>query len=143
MPSFDGGDNFVGICGPEEGFRVGVLLGDEAIDGGLKVDNGVEYAALQPSLGQLGKEAFDGIEPGTGRWREVKGEAGMAVKPLADLGVFVGGVIVEDHVHCLVAGNVGVDGVQKADELLVPMLLHVAPDHGAIEDIERGEQGRR
>lgn len=67
------------ICGPAEGFWVFILLGDEAVDGSLKIDNGVEHTALQPSLCQLGKEAFDGIEPGTGRWREVKGEAGMAV----------------------------------------------------------------
>ena len=141
MPAPDGGDDFVWIRGPEEGFRVGILLGDEAIDGGLKVDDGVEDATLQSSLCQLGKEAFDGIEPGTGRRREVEGKAGMAIEPLADLGMFVGGIIVEDDMHRLVAGDAGVDGVQEADELLVPVLLHIAPDHGAIEDIERGEQG--
>ena len=143
MPSFDSGDDFFRICGPAEGFWVFILLGDEAIDGSLKIHNGVEHTALQPSLCQLGKETFDGIEPGTGRWREVKGEAGMAVEPLADLGMFVCGVIVEDDVHRLVAGNAGVDGVQKADELLVPMLLHVPADNGAIENVERGEQGGR
>ena len=77
VPSFDSGDHFIGICGPAEGFWVFILLGDEAVDGSLKIDNRVEHTALQPSLCQLGKEAFDGIEPGTGRWRKVKGEAGM------------------------------------------------------------------
>jgi hypothetical protein len=28
VPSFDGGDDFVWIHGPEEGFQVGILLGD-------------------------------------------------------------------------------------------------------------------
>ena len=143
MPSFDSGYDFIGICGPAEGFWVFILLADVAVDGSLKINNRVEHTALQPSLCQLGKEAFDGIEPGTGRWRKVKGEAGMAVEPLADLGMFVCGVIVEDDVHRLVAGNAGVDGVQEADELLVPMLLHVAADNGAIENIERGEQSGR
>src|SRR4051812_42436241 len=32
------------------------------------------------------------------------------------------------------------DGVEKADELLVSVMLHVAPDDGAVEDVESGEQ---
>ena len=87
------------------------MFGDEAIYGGLKVDDGVEDSVFQPSLGQLGEEAFDGVEPRTGRWFEVEGEAGVTVEPLADLAMFVGGVIVEDDVDRLVAGNAGVDGV--------------------------------
>lgn len=39
------------------------MLGKEAIDGGLKVDERVEDAAFQAAVGQLGEEAFDGIEP--------------------------------------------------------------------------------
>jgi len=50
------------------------------VDGSLKIDNGVELTALQPSHCQLGKNAFDGIESGTGRWRKVKGEVGMEVE---------------------------------------------------------------
>jgi hypothetical protein len=43
-------------------------LGHEAIDGGLEIDQGSEHASFQPSLGQPGEEALDGIEPG-GRGR--------------------------------------------------------------------------
>ena len=46
MPSFDSGDYFVGIGGPGEWFGLVVMLGDEAIDGGLEVDDGVEHAAF-------------------------------------------------------------------------------------------------
>ncbi len=53
------------------------MLGDEAIDGSRKIQNGVEHTAPQLSLCQLGKEAFDGIERGTRRWCEVKGNAGI------------------------------------------------------------------
>ena len=35
------------------------------------------------------------------------------------------------------------DGVEEADELLMPMPLHVAANDGAIEHVERGEQRRR
>jgi len=50
VPSLDGGDDFVGVGGPCEGLRVGVGLGDEAVDGGLEIDDGAEDAALQSSL---------------------------------------------------------------------------------------------
>lgn len=54
----------------------------------------------------------------------------------------MGRIIVEDDVDSLVSGHLGFDRVQEPDELLMPVSLHVAADHGAIQDIERGEQGR-
>ena len=50
MPSFDGGDDFVGIGGPHEGFWLGIGFCDEAVDGGLEIDDRAEDAALQSSL---------------------------------------------------------------------------------------------
>ena len=34
----------------------------------------------------------------------------------------------------------GLDGVDEADEFLVPMTLHAATDHLAIQDVESGKQ---
>jgi putative transposase len=53
----------------------------------------------------------------------------------------VGGVVVEDDVDHFPRGHLGLYGVEKADELLVPVALHAAADHGALQDIEGGEQG--
>ena len=39
VPAFDGGDDFVGIGGPGEWLWVVVGVGEEAIDGGLEVDD--------------------------------------------------------------------------------------------------------
>lgn len=63
MPSFDSGDNLVGIGGPGEGVGLVVMLGDEAVDGGLQVDDGAEDASRQAAFCQLGKEALDRVEP--------------------------------------------------------------------------------
>src|SRR3546814_1250293 len=66
----------------------------------------------------------------------------MPGQPGADLRLLVGRIIVEDDVDGLVSGHLGFDRVQEPDELLMPVPLHVAADHGTIQDIERGEQGR-
>ena len=55
----------------------------------------------------------------------------------------MGGVVVEDHVDNLSGRDLGLDGVEKADELLMPMTLHVGADHLAVENVQRGEQRRR
>ena len=58
------GDNVIGIGAPDEGFCIAdVVFADEAIDGGLEVDDGVEDAVLEPSCHQLGEEAFDRVQP--------------------------------------------------------------------------------
>jgi hypothetical protein len=49
--------------------------------------------------------------------------------------------IVEDDVNDPADRNLGFDSVQEADEFLVPITLHAAPDDLAVEHIEGGKQG--
>ena len=70
----------------------------------------------------------------------MEGEARVPVEPLADLGMFVRGVVVEDHVDCLASGHPRLDEIEKADEFLVPVSLHVATDHSSVEYVECREQ---
>ena len=63
MPASGGGDDYVGIGGPFEGFGLCIVVIEEAIDGGLKVGHRVEDAAFEPSLGEGCEETFDGVEP--------------------------------------------------------------------------------
>lgn len=91
------GDDIVGIGFPDEWFRVcSIVLTDEAVDGGLEIDDGMEDTVPEPAPGEFGKEAFDGIEPRARGRREVEGPAGMAVEPGLDLVLLVRGVVVED-----------------------------------------------
>ena len=57
--------------------------------------------------------------------------------------MFVGGVVIDDGVDDLPGGNLGLNLVQEADELLMPVTLHAAADDRSIQDVERGEQGGR
>jgi hypothetical protein len=55
--------------------------------------------------------------------------------------MLVGGIIVENHMDRFAVCHRALDGVEKADEFLMPMALHAAPDDLALEDVESGEQG--
>jgi hypothetical protein len=55
--------------------------------------------------------------------------------------MLVGGVVVENYVDCFVGRHLALDGIEKADEFLVPAALHAAPDAVAFKDIEGSEQG--
>jgi hypothetical protein len=58
-PSISSLCNFVWVCRPGEGFCLGLaVFGDEAVDGGLQVVNGLEDAVFEPSPDELGREAF-------------------------------------------------------------------------------------
>ena len=69
-------------------------------------------------------------------------ETRMAIEPGADIRMLVGGIIVENDVDDLADRNLRFDSVQKSNEFLMPMPLHVATDDRTVEDIESGEQRR-
>ena len=70
-----------------------------------------------------------------------KVQRGWRFEPGADLGVLVGGVVVEDGVDQLAGRHVAPRPVEEADELLVPVPLHALADDRAVEHVQRGEQG--
>ena len=54
--------------------------------------------------------------------------------------MFVGGVVVEDDMDQLASRDLALNGIEKADEFDVPVALHAATDHCAVEHAEGGEQ---
>ena len=63
MPAFGSGDDGLGIGPPAERLGAMIVVLDEAVDGGLQGDQRVKDAALETALGELGEEAFDGVQP--------------------------------------------------------------------------------
>jgi hypothetical protein len=123
MPAPYCGDDFVGARGPCEGLGLLIMLFEEAVDGSLEVDDGAKDAALEPALGEGREEAFGGVEP----------TARMTPQPFDHLGVLVSGVVVEDGVDRLAGRDLALDGVQKPDELLMPVALHATADDLALQ----------
>jgi len=140
--AFDGSD-FVGIGGPSEGAWECWLCSARKRLMGRGGQGASENAAPEATLRRFREEARDGVEPRTRGRRELKGEALMAVEPGAHVEMLVGGIVVEDDVDCLVGRQLDVDGIEKTDELLMPVTLHVPPDDGAVDDVEGGKKCRR
>src|ERR1700675_4959751 len=143
MPSPDGCDDFVWISGPGEGLRFLIVLFEEAVDCGLQVGDRPKDAALEPALCEGREEALDRVEPGSRCRCEMERPSRMAFEPSADVGMLMGGVIVDDGVDRLARRDLLLDDIEEANEFLMAMALHVAANHRAVEDVHRGEQRRR
>ena len=97
--------NFVWIGEPFEGFGMGVVIVEEAIDRGLEVGGGSEDSAFEAGFGEGCEETLNGVEPGGRGRREVEGPSRVARQPLAHDGMLMSSVIVEDGVEVLPAGT--------------------------------------
>jgi hypothetical protein len=51
-----GGDDFVRICGPDEWFWPLIMIGVEAVDGGLEIEDAFEGAAFEAAFGETVKK---------------------------------------------------------------------------------------
>ena len=63
-------ENGPGGCGPDEGNRVLIVLGEIIVIGLLHPGDAFEGAAMDAFSGDLGEEALDHVEPGGRRQRE-------------------------------------------------------------------------
>ena len=70
-------------------------------------------SALELPACELGKPAFDLIDPGAARGREVKVEARVLLHPRADERQLFSAVVVEHNVHIEVLGDRGINGIEK------------------------------
>lgn len=50
-------------------------------------------------------------------------------------------VVIENDVDGFVFRQFRLNGVEEANELLMPVALHVSTDHRSVENIEGGKQG--
>ena len=55
----------------------------------------------------------------------------LTFEPSSNIGMLMGGVVVDDGVDGLSHGNLFLDDIEETDELLMAMALHVAADHRA------------
>ena len=110
-------------------------------DGLLQFVDALEDAAADAFSGDLGKEALDHVEPRAGRGREVQTEARMPLEPALYRGGLVGSIIIDDQMQVEIGQRPLVDGLEKAEELAMPVAGHAFADDGAVEHVERPRTG--
>ena len=86
-----------------------VVMADEAVDLFDEVGGGDERAATDGALSDEGEEAFDLVEPGGIGGREVNVPTRTAGEPGSDLGMLVGGVVVDNEMDVELDRHIGLD----------------------------------
>ena len=76
----DFGENVRGLCGPDEGFWIGIVVGDVVKDGGFQFWDAGEVAAPDAIFGEVAEESLHHVEPGRAGRREMHMEARMLEK---------------------------------------------------------------
>ena len=115
------GQDVLGRFGPGKGVLFCVVLSKVVVDGGLQIVDAGVSAPVDALCRDLGKEAFDQVEPGRACWREVQLEARVLRQPCPNLGRFVGGVVVEHEMHVARLEYSVVDAAQNAQEFPDPV----------------------
>ena len=113
---------------------------DAALDFFDEVGGGIERAATNSLLGDEGEEPFDLVEPGGVGRREVNVPTRPACEPSSDLGMLVGGVVVDDEMDVELGWHVGLYVTQEGEELLMAMAGFALGDDRAVKHVEGGEQ---
>jgi hypothetical protein len=103
-----------------------------------RVGGGIERAATDSALSDEGEEAFDLVEPGGVGGREVNVPTRTACEPSSDLGMLVGGVVVDDEMDVELGWYVGLDVTQEGEELPMTMTGFALGDDHTVEDVEGG-----
>ena len=92
-------------------------------------------------MGDEGEETFDLVEPGGIGGREVNVPTRTAGEPSLDVGMLVGGVVVDDEMDVELGRHIGLDVTQEGEELLMTMARFALGEDRAVEHVEGGEQG--
>ena len=117
-----------------------VVVFEVVVNGGFEFGDGGEDTATNALLSDQTEEALDLIEPRGRGGGEVQVKAGVLGQPGLNVGVLVGGVVVEDQVEIKCLRRLPVDGPQEAQELVMTVAPHALSDYRTGGDIERGKQ---
>jgi len=135
------GEDVVGCLGPDERGAAVVPAVDEVLDGGDQFFDAGEGAASDGLAGDDAEEDFDHVHPRSRRGGEVHGDPRILGEPVLDLGVFVGGVVVGDHVQADPGVGLG-HQLEEVQELGVGVPVIAGVGHCAGGDLQRREQAR-
>ena len=98
------------------------------VDGGNEICLGMKNAAANLVGSQFSEKAFHHADPGPIGGLKMKIKTRVSLLPCLPFSVFMGRVIVADHMDRTFCKSRFFDQIKKADPLLMPMLLHASAD---------------
>jgi hypothetical protein len=125
LPGVDAGEDALGWR-PDEGFWIGVCLGDEAVDSDLDINDGPGHAAIDATRVSLAKKPSTAVSRLA--WVGVQRPVGMPGQPLAYLRMLAGRTVVDDGVDHFSYRGLLLDGAEEAHESLLATAPLVATD---------------
>ena len=141
--SHDLGEDVRRLLGPDERFRVIVVVKDVFVDRVDHLLHVAEDTTTQTLVSDVAEEALNHIQPRGARGGEVDMEATVPVQPPFHLLVIVGGIVVADEVYLQARRHLPIDEGQELEPFLMPVARHAGADHVAGQRAQRGEQGCR
>ena len=70
----------------------------------------------------------------------MKGPAWVAHEPSSDLGMFMGGVVIQNAMDDFTGWNVSIDPIEEADELLMAVAGPIWADDRALKHMQSGKE---
>lgn len=113
---------------------------DVVADRAFELASRAVHAASDLSLGEIGEEPFDLVDPGRRGGREVDMPTQVPGQPPADIRRAVSAVIVHHQVYVEIGRDIGFDLAQEFEELAATMTGKALADHLARRHVEGGEQ---
>ncbi len=105
---------------------------DEAVDLSHQFFDAGKRAATDRLLGDEAEPAFDWVQPRGVRRGEMDVVARAPGQPRPDLGVFVGGMVVDDEMDIELSRDVTLDVPWKRQEFLVPVAISSAANTAVV-----------
>src|SRR3954447_9203620 len=121
-----------GASNPVERLWIAVVRPDVVLDGEDQVAHAAERAAPNAFAGDLGKPAFDLVEPRRTGGREVQMIARPPCQPLLHLWMFVGPVATEHQVDVQSRINGLINATEEAQKLLVTVAGMALGNDGSL-----------
>jgi hypothetical protein len=136
-------EEIVGGGGPGEGPRADVVGGHKGGDPSDQLLGAGEGATADRAAGQDREPALDLVQPGGVGRRVVDLEALPLGEPGADLGMLVGGVVVDNEMDVEPSRHGRVDAFEERQEFLMAVARLALGQHLSVGDIEGGKQRGR
>ena len=136
-------EDLIDLFHPDERFRFPVVNTDIFVHRFDQIRHALECPPSNAFPGQFGEPAFDHVQPGRTRRREVQMETRVCGEPLFDDRVGMCPIVIQDQMKFTATGSRPIDRLKELQELFMAMARIAGSNNRPIQHIQGGEKTRR